>query len=181
MSYLHSTTTRSGRSLLPSPSCTSAVETLQCEDPGLYMPAECHLVFSKVPRLDYSLSTVPNKKILKAGGPLPSVAMAKKSSAHCFVALVGPRKHYPELWLSLGGVGLYECLRGPSLPLQHPPAQAQPELHPQLSFLSADRALEDPHLAGREAKAQKERDRVQSLGEVRGSGRVPLSVLCPFY
>lgn len=71
-------------------------------------------------------------------------------------------------------------VEGP-LPLQHPPAQAQPEPHSQLSFLSTDRALEDPHLAGREAEAQEERDPAQSLGEVRGSGRVPLSVLCPFY
>lgn len=95
MSYLHSTTTRSGRSLLPSPSCTSAVETLQCEDPGLYMPAECHLVFSKVPRLDYSLSTVPNKKILKAGGPLPSVAMAKEVKCPLLCGSCGAQEALP--------------------------------------------------------------------------------------
>lgn len=66
-------------SLPSSPSCSSAVETLQWDDPGLYLPSECHLVLSKVPRLDCTLSSVPKKKILKAGGPLPFATMTKEA------------------------------------------------------------------------------------------------------
>lgn len=116
----------------------------------LYMPAEYHLVLSKVSRLDYTLSSVP-------------------------------RKHYPELWLSLGGMGLYECSRGSSAsPASPSPSPARTPLSAPLPFRT-DRALEDSRLAGREAEAQEERDPVQSLGEVRGSERVPLSVPCPFH
>lgn len=62
------------------------------------------------------------------------------------------------------------ALEGP-LPLQHPPARAQPSPTITSPFFPADRALEDSHLAGREAEAQEERDPVQSLGEVRGGGQ----------
>lgn len=43
------------------------------------MPAEGYLVLSKVPSLDYTLSSVPNKEILKAGGPVPSGTLTKKA------------------------------------------------------------------------------------------------------
>lgn len=97
------------------------------------MPAEGYLVLSKVPRLDYTLSNVPNKEILKAGGPLPFGTLTKKAKCPLLC---------DSMWgtggttLSFGGLvvgvmGFHECYRGP-LPLQHP--QPKPS-HPLPSHL----------------------------------------------
>lgn len=57
------------------------------------------------------------------------------------------------------------------LPLQHPPVLAQTSATVISPFFPAGRTLEDTHLAECEAEAQEERDPVQSLGEVCGSGQ----------
>lgn len=86
---------------------------------------------------------------------------------------VGPKRCHSELLLRFGDVGamgFHECYKEDPLPPQHPPVLAQTPATVISPFFPAVRALEDTHLAEREAEAQKERDPVQSLGEVCGSG-----------